>query len=427
MKEFEFLKQAINELEKHQLKLTFNKLDSVFYDEPPLFFYSGYITPNKKYFKQNKYQLTAIDETTGGSGISFFSREKALARCLGESIERLSISHYQKNLINFSSINNLNRFHSFDINAYSNRALDNKIFGWVKGFNLTKKIPAFVPAQLVYFNYPEYKNEFPLAPLISTGAAGGFNQNMAILNGIYEVVERDTFMTTYLTKIRPKKICLSKLMDKNINNLTKLAKEYNLELHCFEITNDLQITTFMTLIIDRTGIGPAVAAGLKTDLNSNKALFGSIEEAFLCRLWVRYGVRNTKINPKINPDKIILAIERGLFWYPLDMIKHLEYLIDQQEIEIKLDADRYSDETALKKVCSIFLKKNINIFYANISMPFLKKINYSVYKVIIPKLQPLYLNESDKNQYTRWDRLRSVSNFFGQKKLSINQIPHFFL
>src|SRR5690606_28974937 len=118
---------------------------------------------------------------------------------------------------------------------------------------------------------------------ISTGAAGGFGKDETLLRGIYEVVERDSIMTSYLNKVLLQRVNYLSITNKHILDILTYLKKYWLKVHIFYIRNDLQIPTFMTILEDKTSFGPAIAVGTKTNLNIESALLGSIEEALFTR------------------------------------------------------------------------------------------------------------------------------------------------
>ena len=107
------------------------------------------------------------------------------------------------------------------------------------------------------------------------------------------------------------------------------------------------------------------------------------------------------------------------------MIKRLDFLLNQNPIPYQISSTSFTTEEELFKLRNIFFKKNLRIFYKDITLENFRKLGYLVYKVIIPELQPLYINEVEKE--IRKGRLRSVSQYFGQNRVSINKIPHFFL
>ena len=82
----------------------------------------------------------------------------------------------------------------------------------------------------------------------------------------------------------------------------------------------------------------------------------------------------------------------------------------------------------LKRLTKIFSDKNYELYYKDITISEFKKLNYYIVKVIIPKMQPIYLNE--KYPLLGSDRLYSVPAKLGFKnKLEddLNKYPHPFL
>ena len=81
----------------------------------------------------------------------------------------------------------------------------------------------------------------------------------------------------------------------------------------------------------------------------------------------------------------------------------------------------------LLKLKRLFLKRNMDIYYVDISLDNFKKLGHVVYKTFIPGLQPLYLTSKEGPIRFGLDRLKAVSEYFGQKRFFLNQIPHPFI
>ena len=72
--------------------------------------------------------------------------------------------------------------------------------------------------------------------------------------------------------------------------------------------------------------------------------------------------------------------------------------------------------------------KKYDLYYKDITIEKFKKLNYHIVKVIIPKMQPIYLNE--KYPLLGGDRLYSIPEKLGFKRkleLNLNKFPHPFL
>jgi len=405
-----------------------NLLDSItdlnhFYDEPKTFHYQAIVKVYCDYLTSQGY--SSLKETIGTGGLSLSSAHNALLRCVGEAIERLSLFCYKKDSIIFSKQKDLDG-KTIVISNYTNTpSYQNRTFGWIKGKNLTKNNQSYIPAQLVYLSYSSRK-EPNLGSRISTGAASGFTHESVLLRGVYEVIERDTVMTTYLNTIGIPRIDNNTVKNKEFERIVNMLERYNLELFLYDITNDLGIPTFLSLIVDRTGLGPSVCVGPKTSLNRLSAITGSIEEALMARPFVRQKILETQNNIfDIEDEDIQTKEDRLLYWASPDKLPHLGFLLNQPKVPFHNTLSKLSIKDELNTVISKLSKKGFEIFYKDITLDFLKKYDVIVYKVLIPGLQPLYINEKQKEY--RVNRLHDVAKYFGKKDNSVNQIPHPFL
>lgn len=417
----EQINRIIIELGKKQFFKSLYRVTN-FYDEPKFFHHRAILN-----FSEKKSDGLPPKLDIGASGVSFISLRQSLLKCLGESMERYCLYNYKEKRICYSSFNDLKTGTLDPFYYIPQESIRLEKFGWVLGYTLNREIRTFIPAQLVYSNYRYISKEKILSTPISTGAAGGFDKESAILRGIYEVVERDAFMTMYLNKISVPQINTDTIRNKVIRSVIESCQRYRLELYLFDITNDVKIPTCMTILIDRSGVGPAITVGAKANFNLDTAILGSLGEALMVRGSIRKEYFNKKFDTYyIKPYSINTITKRGLYWSSLDMIPKLNFLLaEKPKKSFRKTYINLSLSEQLVLVQQKLQEKELNIYYIDVTNDILKKINYHVYKVIIPKLQPLYLDERYKQLHT--DRLKEVSDYFRNKKYSINPIPHPFL
>lgn len=122
---------------------------------------------------------------------------------------------------------------------------------------------------------------------------------------------------------------------------------------------------------------------------------------------------------------------RGLLWYPIEAIENLSFLLSKPVSKHNISAQKIKRGSGqqLKHILKLFKKNNYDVFYKEITLPVFKKLGYFVTKVIIPQMQPFYLNENYK--LLGGKRLYEVPKKIGLKpKLKENQLnpyPHPFL
>jgi ribosomal protein S12 methylthiotransferase accessory factor len=423
----------------------------------PLRFYH-----DEPYFKQ--YQ---VEVPTLLPDISFFSdgrgsftnfsngtdlrEEAAFLKTLGEAVERFCLCAYREKNFLLSSYEKISQ-KALDPLSFAGLSpaqrrtnprltIDkNSVFRWLKGFSLFSKEKVFIPAQLVYVGYKCHPQEPMIREQISTGAAAAPSLEGALYGGICEAVERDAFMITYFNKLSRDIIDLAAIDDEDIAKVRAAFKRYLLELYIIDITSDIAIPSVMAVIVDKTGVGPVLHMGNKSDLNLKKAILGAIYEAFQGRIGFRKMLplndshKKRQRLLKANPSQIESFEDRFLFWDSLAMTKEINFLFSGPQKEIKLteqsNPKELSDREKLETALRLIEKSKVKVYGVNITLPEVKEEGISVAKVISPQLQPIYLNE--KTRHCWGERLFKVPVKLGYRKKPSSQrelasLPHPFL
>ena len=399
-----------------------------FNDEPKLFHYTCKLKDNKK-ISDAGY----CDPYTGGNS---FDKKRSEMKALGEAIERYSLSIYKNsNLITTSYEKIKNKaLNPNDVVVVSKKQLAKKQYEkfridekskirWARGYSIKQKKNIYVPAQMVYVPYAYFKGEKLIQLPITTGAATSTTMSGAIYRGICEIVERDAYMIAYLNKLKLKKISNSHPL---IKDIAKYFERYNLELHLFETTTDINIPCFMGILIDRTGEGPAVSVGLSANLDAETAAIGAIEEAQHSRPWMRE--MYLKGDRFKGSWKNLTSLEqRGLLWYDQKMIKYLDFWLKIKGKKWKIQK-RKSKGTIQDLKTALNRLKNKETIVVDCTIPEIRRKGFKVVKVIIPELHPLFLFENVK--YLGGKRIYEVPPKLGYKRkteVQLNKIPHPFL
>jgi len=425
------IKILLNILETNNILHSVNTFESLFYDEPKIFGYYSIIKHPLLRLKQMGYLTHAKNVVCSGS--SYTSRKLALLKCLSEVAERVSLYSYLPNKINKASYVKLTKQNKRALNPQvylKKKEIINYEFGWVKGINLLNNQLTYLPAQLIYLNYQAINKEPKLSSIISNGAAGSFSQKGALLNGILEIIERDASMGVFLNKISVPHINLSKIDDIVLNKVINYFKNYYLDILILETTNDLAIPTYVSILYDHTLVKPTIAVGSKSSFNITSAIQGSIEEAFITRIFARLNYFKTTLNQQNSQQKNSNnpLVQRMLIWNNNRMLKSIDFLVKSSSPKKDVvNSKKIPINTQYNKLISIFKKKKLSLYAVNISLPFYQKINYYVYKVLSPDLQPFYLELSSNNQYHNLDRLKMIATHFNKSNFSINKAIHPFI
>ncbi len=249
-----------------------------------------------------------------------------------------------------------------------------------------------IPAQLVFIS-KDFDNEFPIRKeRISTGSAlGSIDNQYAFQAGLLETMERDAFISAYITK---KNIARIVNLPDELSKLINYLKRYQLEPYVFDIRNDLNVPTVLVITLDKTEIGSAINVGARADMEYFNAIKCALLESIQCRRTFRI----EKKPKQIEPVKINSIDERLLYWSSTERIKDLDFWFKSPRTVNYEDLLEYN--TTTEKVLETLTLKKYNIFVADITIPQIRANGFEVVKVIIPELHPLYINEDAKALYS---------------------------
>lgn len=229
---------------------------------------------------------------------------------------------------------------------------------------------------------------------VVSGEAAGENATSAKIAGLYELVERDAFMTHILTEIPPRHIKIETLPFRWMNNIQKLFNEDSLSFHLLDISHDLEIPSYVSVFIQ--GKQTIVSIGLKSNMIREHAVLGSIEEATL--EWVINKNHLHLHRTYSNQDQMFLK-------NPLQ-----RFLKNSFTLYKNSPSQEYSPKNELACLYEKLTCKGIEMDSSNITPHFLQNSQFSVQKVLAPKLQPLFLLEKDRE--VRPQRLQEVKEYF---------------
>lgn len=399
-----------------------SRIRKLFFDEPSMYYFASVLSGKSTYSGNSRYHVYPGVATQGGAGLSFSNPSIAVLKCLSESIERFTCLTYDISRVmqfNYSG----QEKHILNPELYGKGKAE-KIRGWVEGADAITGSVVFVPAQLAFIS-SHHRGEPDLVPRVSTGTASGFDRERCLLRGIYEVIERDSFMTFYYNRISIPKIQNDSIDDAYIRQLIAQCTRYRIEVHIFDMTNDLEIPTFLCILADRTGKGPAISAGMKSSAKVGAAIAGCIEEAFIGRINMRFEVDikgNRGFDIAIN--SIRTHIDRGLYWYPVNRLEEVCWLLEQKSVKQTRRDLRTGNKNELNQILSLFRKKGLSLYRCDLTLPPYRGIGFHTVKAIAPQLQPMHIDEQSRMFLT--GRMETVSKFFNVGRSVTNTSPHFF-
>ncbi|WP_374351128.1 TOMM precursor leader peptide-binding protein [Chitinimonas sp.] len=158
---------------------------------------------------------------------------------------------------------------------------DHLVFDWVWGYSFRRQQPVLVPEQLVYYWLPARPgrpaNRFVFDT--SSGCALGGSLEESTLYGLFEVLERDAYLTTWYNRQPPVEVDLDSIAHEPIQALRARTQSEGFELHVYDIRHDIDVPVFWAMIVDPRPDAPVksyCAAG--AHLRPERAIYSALVE-----------------------------------------------------------------------------------------------------------------------------------------------------
>lgn len=372
---------------------------------------------------------------------------KTISKAIGEGLERYMLFHPEHSKVKtipltssdkrLSVLDKVPTFLPEQIKMhdylYSRERDSAKSFECIECCDIFTKKNSFIPLQYIFWRY-RGKDEPSLYSPTTNGAGAHFKKEDAILSGLHEELQRDTFMLYWLSKKTPEKISISTVQNRESKRIITDLLSRDIKVSILYLTNEYDIPTFITVLEDERAHPRAVSMGAGTNA-------GQYEEAIKCSLKEAISVLSMNISNEIplkdytadyKPFKEINIgrFERISLWKGAWTKEALSFFLKGDELSLleveKKEIVATSTADLLYKVTATLRESFSSIYIYEVDSEILQKIGYSVVRVFIPEVIQLYLLEPLAT--LRSERLAKAlgKNVSDLSIKDFNSLPHFF-
>lgn len=254
---------------------------------------------------------------------------------------------------------------------------------WVEVCNYNTAQVKYAPVETVALRIP-HEPAIPIREPITTGVAAHRDQPSCVHAALLEIIERDAFMRVHLGLTSPS--CL--ITDNGTEEMVQQLNKYQLYCKIYSLpTVIVGVTVLLAVIIDKSGYGPALTAGMSTGYDALGLSKKAILEAWQPRCWLRGAYNKVLLNQE--SGRICSQLDRGMYWWPLQKLKKVDKLISiNQEKNIH---DLSKPALSASQLADSLVNRGYSIYQVN--LPINDMDNVNVCRMLIPDLYPMYLNE----------------------------------
>ncbi|MCT6745079.1 YcaO-like family protein [Riemerella anatipestifer] len=372
---------------------------------------------------------------SGGCG---FDWESAFLSAIGECVERYSPAFYDEKTLLESSYNDLvnkefnaiepHKFALFHKQQYAEEKFPfvefNKetIVHWVETYDLINNKKILCPASFIYMPFKKDKNN--ISEQISTGYGAHSDYNKALLNALFEVIERDSFMISWMNLLDIPKIKI----DKELKCFVDDILPSHFELHLFDMTTDIKVPSVFGILKGSHDFGDFIAFSAATRITYKEAIKKTILELCQSVPYFRFLLEENK-NRFFNDyseirtfqDHSVFYTKRKDKWEIFD-----RWLNKVPDMSIDfMDGKKFLEEEVIEYIKEQFREKGYNILVKDITTEDVYKSGFKVIRVVCPEL--IHLNGTYGQYYLGGNRLYKTPKKMGylEKSFSeLNLMPH---
>jgi oxazoline/thiazoline synthase len=255
---------------------------------------------------------------------------------------------------------------------------------WSPVWSLSRKEFRFLPTSYCYFGYSDHpgaSRDIGFCYACSNGNAAGNTLEEAILQGLFELVERDSVGIWWYNSLRRPEVELSTFFEPYFGELQEQYQEAGRRIWVLDITADLEIPAFAAISSKLDGGGP-ILLGFGCHLDARLAVGRALMEANQMLL--------TASSLEANSDTSFAAVdEETTNWMKTVSLANHPHVVPDQAAPRRTAAEYRQWRN--RDICDAVLECQINIEKHGLEMLVLDQtrpdIGIAVVKVIVPGLR----------------------------------------
>ena len=373
----------------------------------------------------------------GGVGVS---RRAALAKAVGEGVERYCSAIFDEDALLLASYEELDGRgtppEAFALYTPEQHAApgfpwvpftpDARVM-WTRGTSLVTGEPMWAPAAAVFvpYHYRRSRGEAPVMQPISTGLACGSSWTAAALSGLCEAIERDAFTITWQARLSPPRVARA-VLPAAIEDRLERFERAGLRVEVLDITTDLECPVLLTVAVGAAATSPALAVAAAAHPLAEVALIKSLEELAHTR---KYAAQLMDYTPMVELDvaaghpAVEGQREHLRAHCPQEASERAAFLWAAPEAGPLRDRGLPEEPAAaLAAVTERVAAAGLEPIACDLTTADVASLGLAVVRVVVPGLHPLHMGHSNRALGGR--RLREVPARLGHPARPENPYPH---
>lgn len=273
------------------------------------------------------------------------------------------------------------------------------VIDWVEAYSFARRAPVLVPERVAFWG-PRDDREVTFFQESSNGCALGGCTEEAILHGLREVVERDSFLLTWYRKLRLPELDLQNDPDPELRTVLRKSELFTgCEFRAFLSTMEHGMPSVWLVAVGRDPDGPAVLAGAGAHPDLRQAVVGALYELAKRVLGIThyYPTRRAEVLPMLEDARMVKQLEHHPMVNCLpEARERFSFLLDQRTTPLPIDSVRADGHAPtldlrddLASAVDAMLGCGFDVLVVDQTMPEVASSGLTCVKVMSPGLIPI--------------------------------------
>lgn len=277
---------------------------------------------------------------------------------------------------------------------------DTTEIGWLPGRRWGDPEPVWVPAVSALLAYEVRHRDEYLCPLSSNGLAAGPSIEAAILSGLYEVVERDAFLSTWCHRLDATRVAPEAHPDPDVRALCASHARRGVRMELYRLRVDHPVHVFLGLGVQASGEGPAAVVGLGASLDPAQSARGALLEVAQVRPALRIRMRDeaeAMARMVEDPSLVRRLQDHDLLYASREMLPAFDVLRGSPSDDIDWSPFAAPDAASrLRFLAAYFSDAGSVLHHVDLTPPDLAALGIHVARAILPDFQPIHFGHAEQ-------------------------------
>ena len=337
-------------------------------------------------------------DTFGGKG---FTPGTAIARAMAEGLERYSSARVRREALTRCRIDQLagdvvdpRRMALYDDDRYERPGFPFQRFDaerphlWVRGRWADSNGPVWVPAALAFYHEFPPSLEDRFVQITSNGLAAGRGYRDAARRAIFELVERDAFMITWLGRLAAPRLELDD-RDDRATEVVRGLEELGAEMRLYLLDAGLGICVVVCIAYGDGNAWPGVTVALGADTSASRAVRAAVLEQAYSGPFLRQTMLSGRRRIPREPHEVSTFLDHALFYVPPSRAAACRFLDQGDVAPIAIRALPEDNDVSLEDCARTLRTAGARVALVDVTSPDVALSGLRVVRAVSERTQPL--------------------------------------